>query len=230
MKTSTHFFVLDNISALSSLSTNEKNSLAKVVKIVDFKKNDYIYKEGTTIDHVYVLSKGSVFLGRHVSPKKPILKDILNGQSIFGENVFTKNKYRTDFAQAVSDSRIVKIKTSDFERILETNTQFSTELAIMMISRLENLENRIKNFVFLKAKERIASFLYQSAKRDGIKIGMEEILINLGLSHKELASITDTSRQTVARVLSNLKKSNTIHFSERKPGKILIRNMAALNY
>ena len=117
-----------------------------------------------------------------------------------------------------------------FEQLFKENGAFSAEITYTMISRLENLENRIKNFVFLKAKERIGSFLHKSALKKGIKIGIDEMLINLGLSHKELASITDTSRQTVARVLGDYKKSNIIHFSERKPGKILIRNLEALAY
>ncbi len=59
----------------------------------------------------------------------------------------------------------------------------------------------------------------------GIKIGLEEILINHGMSHKEIAYLTDTSRQTVARVLGELKRENLIHFSVRKPNKILIRDI-----
>jgi len=58
---------------------------------------------------------------------------------------------------------------------------------------------------------------------------MDEILINHKLSHREIANITDTSRQTVARVLSELKKQDLIHFSARKPHKILIRNIANLS-
>ena len=66
------------------------------------------------------------------------------------------------------------------------------------------------------------------ASTKGIKIGFDEILIHHGLSHKEIANITDTSRQTVARVLSELKKLDVIHFSARKPHKILIRDIAYL--
>lgn len=230
MKISTKFFILNNLSPFQSLSQLEKNTIAETCQILDFKKNQYIYKEGVKSDAVYLLYSGSVFIGRHTSSNRPILKDILNEQSIFGENIFTKRVFRTDFAQAMSDCKVVLIEAKEFEKLVNSNTQFSSELTVTMISRLENLENRIKNFVFLKAKERIAAFLYKVAQKDGIKIGIDEILINLGLSHKDLASFTDTSRQTVARVLGNLKKSNVIHFSERKPGKILIRNLEALNY
>ena len=45
------------------------------------------------------------------------------------------------------------------------------------------------------------------------------------MSHKEIAYLTDTSRQTVARILNELKKENFIHYGSRKSSKILIRDM-----
>ena len=94
---------------------------------------------------------------------------------------------------------------------------------------MSNLETRMSNFVIKKAQSRILAFLKQLADTKGIKIGLDEVLINHGLSHKEIANITDTSRQTVARVLGDLKRQNVIHFSARKPHKILIRNIISLS-
>ena len=44
------------------------------------------------------------------------------------------------------------------------------------------------------------------------------------MSHKEIAHLTDTSRQTVARVLGELKREKLIHFSDRRPNKTLLKN------
>jgi len=215
---------------LSTLSDQEKMELAEVTSIKEYKKNDYVYRTNDEITKVCLVEKGAIFIGKLTSSNKPILKDIIYTDSVFGENIFTKLKRRSDFAQALKDSRVLLIPVSHFEKLFKSNRKFSMEITASMISKLENLESRIQNFVFLKAKERISAFLHKSAMKSGIKIGLDEILINLGLSHKELAYITDTSRQTVARVLGDLKKANTIHFSERKPGKILIRNLEALAY
>jgi len=102
------------------------------------------------------------------------------------------------------------------------------KILIKIITRLQMLEERMHSFVFKKAKVRIANFIKKTGDLKGIRIGVDECLINHGMSHKEIAYLTDTSRQTVARVLGDLKKANIIHFSARKPNKILIRDMAAL--
>ncbi|MBK6786041.1 MAG: winged helix-turn-helix domain-containing protein [Saprospiraceae bacterium] len=90
------------------------------------------------------------------------------------------------------------------------------------------MEERLQNFVFMKAKERIVHFLFSSALKKGINIGMDEKLINQGISHKDIAYLTDTSRQTVARVLNELKRDNIIHYGGGKSCKILVRDMYTL--
>jgi len=230
MNISSKFLLLENLKVLKSLSIEDKNALSLVSEVRTYKKDELIFRTGDQINSVYILDKGSVFIGRNSVANKPILKDIIFEDAIFGENVFATNNQRTDFAKAVNDVRLFKVPVKHFEQLFKQNGAFSVEITYTMISRLENLENRIKNFVFLKAKERIGSFLHKSALQNGIKIGIDEVLVNLGLSHRELASITDTSRQTVARVLGDFKKSNIIHFSERKPGKILVRDLNALAF
>ena len=112
--------------------------------------------------------------------------------------------------------------------MLERNPNLCQNLTQILIKKMSSLETRMSNFVFKKAQSRIVDFLKELAVTNGLKIGMDEILVNHGLSHKEIANITDTSRQTVARVLGDLKRQNIIHFSPRKPHKILIRNMVNL--
>ena len=99
----------------------------------------------------------------------------------------------------------------------------------IVVTKLQNIEDRLQNFVFRKAKERIVDFIYRSGLRKGIKIGANECLIDHAMSHKEIAWMTDTSRQTVARILNELKKEDYIHYGSRKSSKILIRNMEVMH-
>ena len=211
MNTTTKYLLLNQLSILNSLTENEKQQLAELSHYKQLQKDDFIYQDKQKITHVFLVEKGAVFIGRNTSFNKPIIKDIVYDNSIFGENVFTKQPFRSDYAQALKPSKVFCIPLSYFEHLFRNNRQFAFEITSLMIERLKHIEGRIQNFVFLKAKERIGTFLQQTASKNGIKIGIDEILINLGLSHKELAYITDTSRQTVARVLGEFKKSNIIH-------------------
>jgi len=223
MNHSSKFLMLKDIEVLQALSEAQINELAKRCTMEKVHKNSKIYDAGHSIDYVYVVNKGSIKLGMLAECDKILIKDIVYDQEIFGENIFAKNEVRKDFSEAMTDTTLFKIPVSYFKELVETNSGFANAVMTIIIGRLRNLEQRMQNFVFLKAKARIVDFIRKTADRKGIKIGVDETLINHGMSHKEIAYLTDTSRQTVARVLGELKKDNLIHFSARKPSKILLR-------
>jgi len=225
----TKFLALNDIPLLSVLTNSEVQKLANEVIIKNYKKDELVYHDKAMINYVYILDKGTVKLAQSTSDDKIMIKDILYSSALFGENIFVQKKLRTEYAQAMENSTIIAIPAKAFQVLFSTNHDFALQVTQVIIERLKNIETRIHNFVFLKAKSRIAEFIKKTASLKGIKIGIDEVLVNHGMSHKDISYVTDTSRQTVARVLGDLKRANIIHFSDRKPGKILIRDMMALN-
>lgn len=219
---------LSNFEHLRLLNEHQLSSLSQSSIAKKAQKGDVIYNEGESKDNVYLIIQGSVKLASHIGEGKMLIKDILHDQSIFGENIFAGNECRKEFAEAITDTEYYEIPSDNFKRLAEQNQDFASHILDIIVNRLFELEERLKNFVFKSAKERIMFFIRKTGERRGIKIGIDECLINHGMSHKEIASLTDTSRQTVARVLSELKRTNVIHFSPRKPNKILIRDMSSL--
>ncbi len=229
MQNTAKFLMLRNIPLLSMLKDSEMQLLANEVIVKNYKKDEHIYSEKSVINFVYIVDNGTVKLAQSTVDDKTLIKDVLYSHSLFGENIFIQKQLRSEYAQVMEDSRIIAIPSKLFQSMFSSNHKFALQVTQVIIERLKNIETRIHNFVFLKAKSRIAEFIKKTANLKGIKIGIDEVLVNHGMSHKDISYVTDTSRQTVARVLGDFKRANIIHFSDRKPGKILIRNMVALN-
>lgn len=229
MYNSSIFLMLREYKLLQSLSEKEIEQLSAVATIAHFDKNSFIYEVGDTSKYVYLVQKGSVKLGITASCGKILIKDIAYEHALFGENVFLNSDDRKEYAKTMKDTTIIKIPVNDFRSLVSENAEFAAEVMGVVIHRLKLLEERMQAFVFKKAKKRIVDFIKNTGRLRGIKIGIDEILINHGMSHKEIAYLTDTSRQTVARVLGELKRDELIHFSARKPNKILIRNTMLLS-
>ena len=226
---SAKFNILRSMELFRTLDDVQVNTLAFHAEKLKSKKGEFIFNEGDDIVYVYLVVNGSIKCGISSAVDKTIIKEIVQNQEIFGENIFTGIRKRKEFAQTMVETELIKIPISFFKNMLERNPQLCQELTTILITKLSNLEQRMSSFMFKKANSRIVDFLKNMAETKGIKIGLSEILINHGLSHKEIANITDTSRQTVARVLGDLKKRDIIHFSARKPHKILIRNVLNLS-
>lgn len=229
MNASSKFMIFKELEIFSDLDDLQLEQLSNQATFDKVKKGQYIYNVGESINYVYLMYKGSVKVGMHTSQDKTLIKEIVYKDELLGENIFSGHQDRLDFSQALENCEYFKIPKSYFKALLERNPSLCQSVTQILIQKMANLESRMNNFVFKKAQSRITEFIMQLAKTKGIKIGLDEILINHGLSHKEIAYITDTSRQTVARVLGELKRQNIIHFSPRKPHKILIRSTMNLS-
>ena len=73
-------------------------------------------------------------------------------------------------------------------------------------------------------RTRIIEFLKDAAAWKGEKVGFET-MIQTRLTHKDIASLTGTSRQTVTTILNDLKEKNLINFNRKQ---ILIRDLEKL--
>jgi len=228
MNPSSKFLILKQFELLASLSESELNMLSNVAIFKRVLKGEYLYHENDKIQYIYLLEKGSVKLGSNTGEEKLLIKDIVHEQSMFGENVFIDNETRLEFAEVLNDAKAFLIPVDFFKNLVQTNGDFAKRVLDLIVKRLQHLEERVQSFVFKSAKDRIFDFIIKTGKNRGIKIGLDECLINHGMSHSEIAFLTDTSRQTVARVLGELKRANLIHFSPRKPNKILIRNLGSV--
>ena len=228
MINSSIFLMLRQFDILKSLSEKELEEMTKSATLKRVEKNKNIYEPGDESLYVYLVQKGSIKLGINASCGKILIKDVVYENSLFGENIFLDDKTRKEFAKTMTDTSVIRIPTDVFKAMVVENGTFANDIMGVVLHRLQLLEERMQSFVFKKAKKRIMDFILKTGRLRGIKIGLEEILINHGMSHKEIAYLTDTSRQTVARVLGELKRENLIHFSARKPNKILIRNMMNL--
>lgn len=90
--------------------------------------------------------------------------------------------------------------------------------------RLRKMERRIESLVFKDARSRIVEFLKEMAEEKGQKVGFETMIKN-HFTHKDIASLTGTSRQTVTTIMNELREENVITFDRRR---ILIRDMEKL--
>src|SRR5690606_17504447 len=90
--------------------------------------------------------------------------------------------------------------------------------------RLRKAERMIASLLFKSSRQRIVEFLLDLADEYGQKVGFET-LVKEFFSHKIIAGLTATSRQTVTTVLNELKRKNIINFDRKR---LLIRDLELL--
>lgn len=191
-----------------------------------FMKNDFIYFQDESSEHIFLVADGRVKIGSYTNEGKEITKAILGTGEIFGEMALVGQEKRNNFAQALDDNTsICPMSIDDLKELMAHNEALNLKIYKLIGLKIKKLERQIESLVFKDARTRIVEFLRDWAEEKGEKVGFETMMKNY-LTHKNIASLTGTSRQTVTTVLNELKEKNIINFDRRR---ILIRDMDLLH-
>ncbi|NQZ78450.1 MAG: Crp/Fnr family transcriptional regulator [Ekhidna sp.] len=191
-----------------------------------FKKDEFVYFKDESSENIYMVSNGRVKIGTYGPDGKEIVKAILTRGEIFGELALAGEEKRQDFAQAMdNDTRVCSMTIEDLQGLMADNAKLNLKILKIVGLRLRKMERKIESLVFKDARTRIVEFLKEMAEEKGQKVGFE-VMIKNHLTHKDIASLTGTSRQTVTTVMNELRESNLLTFDRRR---ILIRDLEKLS-
>lgn len=190
-----------------------------------FQKAEFIYFPNEPSTHIYLITNGRVKIGSYTEDGKEILKAILGRGEIFGEMAIAGEERRADFAQALdANTSVCPMTVAGLQELMKENQALSLRIFKLMGLRLRRVERKLESLVFKDARSRVVDFIREMAEERGQKVGYE-MLIKTKFTHKDIASLTGTSRQTVTTILNELKTLNVINFDRRR---ILVRDMAKL--
>jgi CRP-like cAMP-binding protein len=194
-------------------------------QFLQFKRDQFIYFPEEPALHIYMISEGRVRIGHYLDDGKEVIKSILTKGEIFGELALAGEDKRSDFAQAMDNkTSVCPLSTEELKNLMYENKELSFKILKLVGLRLMKLERKLELLVFKDARTRIIEFLKDAAAWKGKKVGFET-MIPTKLTHKDIAALTGTSRQTVTTILNNLKEQNLINFDRKQ---ILIRDLEKL--
>ncbi|MFE8703172.1 Crp/Fnr family transcriptional regulator [Cytobacillus sp. FJAT-54145] len=175
-----------------------------------------LFNERDSVDHIYILIEGSVALGRvHMKGKEFILK-ILHGEELIVEYQIFKNHPKYHFyAKTLSECELLMIKREDFERYIMSNPEVIGELTSWLSTRYLKAQMKCQDLLMNGKRGGLYSILIRLCNSYGV-MTKEGILIDLPLTHQELASLTYGTREVIQRMLKDLREKEIISYDQQK--------------
>ncbi|MFH0775325.1 MAG: Crp/Fnr family transcriptional regulator [bacterium] len=214
---------LRNVSIFASFSDEELNALSKIVQKKTYKKGETILREGETGDSFFVIYSGFAKVFTNLSDKE-ILINIMTEKEFFGEMALLNEKKRSATVIAHSDLEILVILRKDFVRYILGNYNALVKLLQIISERLRKADRRCEIFAFFPGEKRLAAVLYDLAREHGKKDD-GKIIIDLGLTHIDLARMVGLTREATTLILNKFVKADLITIGRRR---ISILNTAPL--
>jgi CRP/FNR family transcriptional regulator, cyclic AMP receptor protein len=215
----------ESVNLYNILCPHKVKAMAEHHQYLRFKKEQFIYFPDEPAQNLYMIAEGRVKIGHYLDDGKEVIKSILTTGEIFGELALAGEEKRSDFAQAMDEKTVVcPLRIEELKNLMYENRELSFKILKLVGLRLMKLERKLELLVFKDARTRVIEFLKDAAAWKGKKVGFET-MIPTKLTHKDIAALTGTSRQTVTTILNELKEQNLINFDRKK---ILIRDLEKL--
>ena len=158
---------------------------------------------------VFFLKKGVVKI---INPSNDTVKHIVRKGNIFGElSIYDKKAASQEAAFALEDSIICYIESNLMEELMEKHNSLKNGLLKIYRLRICKLETRLQDLLHKDSGTRISEYIIAYINEFGT-IKADRIEAKNLLSHKDIANLTNTSRQTVSNVLSRMRKVGVISY------------------
>jgi CRP/FNR family cyclic AMP-dependent transcriptional regulator len=206
--------MIRSVPLFSTLTDEEFNKLAHIFVARSYRKNQIVFLEEETGNYMYLVLSGKLKVAKSGTGGKETILAIHRAGDFFGEMSLLDGKTAPATVSAMEDARIISVSGADFHKYLLHNEKVMLQIINVLCARLRQVW-QTQSMSSSAAEARIRMGIYQLAARHGIR-DSHGVIIDLRITHQELAEMVGTSRETVTRVLAQLKKQGIIEITQRR--------------
>lgn len=201
--------ILKKVPIFSVLSESELRDLAVIGTTRRVRKDELIFLQGDPGHHFFIILEGKVKIFLQDARGREVILVMLGREDFFGEMSLLDGKARSASAQAQAETRVYSIAHDDFYRFLERAPSVSLKMLRFLSERLRRADEVIENLALLSVKGRLARLLADWATKDGKTVD-SHTAFRLPMPKTQIAQMLGTSRETVSRMMSELKEEGFI--------------------
>jgi CRP/FNR family cyclic AMP-dependent transcriptional regulator len=212
---------LKNIELFSSLTDEELLQISNRIIVKEFSRNETILLEEESNEFMYIILLGKVKVVQTTEEGKEIILAIHQEKKFFGELSLIDGKTSSATVMAMEESLIAIISKENFYALLYSQSKVLENLLCILCARLRESWKQIHILSFREAPQRMKMLFTILSGENGEKTP-DGTIINLKLTHQEMADMAGLTRETVTRVLGQWRKEGLITVSKNR--YILLRH------
>ena len=196
------------------------NSIGTTKKM---EKDTFLFHEGTNAHQIYIIKSGLVQVSKLTADGKEMILRICQHEDIVGElTLFSDHPKYLLSANVLEDGEVLVINKDILEKALMENNKLTFEYMKWTNNHMRKFQSKIRDLLLNRKKGALYSTLIRLSNSYGIK-QENGILIDLRLTNRELAKFCAATRESVNRILVELRKLNVISID--KSGRIFIKDI-----
>jgi CRP-like cAMP-binding protein len=191
----------------------EAEDLAKLAKYLYHKhmsRGQVLFQQGDVGDEFLIVTEGSVKVELVNPDGKELTLAILKPFQFLGELALLDDFPRSANAIALEDGQLLALNKRDFLLVVNQYPRMFSPITRQLTRRVRVLTDDIASMAFLDSFTRTARKLVSLAQDLGKPGPGQAVTIPQALTHQELANLVGATRETVSKVLSDMRSRRLI--------------------
>ncbi|MDX8387923.1 MAG: Crp/Fnr family transcriptional regulator [Ghiorsea sp.] len=209
--------LLKKVPLFSELDDDEIASVNQLITYNDVAKKTVVLQEGEDGNSLFVIISGSVKISYYAPDGREVVLSLLESGAYFGEMSLLDKQPRSATVITLDDTRLAQIRRADFERLLLQQPKVTLKLLSESVARLRRTSKVLERISTMDVPHRLYYYIKDFGDRFG-KNKTDGIATVQLPTHQMIADQLSTSRETISRAVSALKKEGIIIKSDN-PGE-----------
>ena len=206
--------LLSMVDVLEPLSEEELEEFSRHVPDTHVEKGRIFYTPGDCSQALFMLKKGRVRIYKVTPDGWEFTLAVVEAGTMFGEMALTAQRLREAYAEATEPSDICVLKNENLERLVRQNPDVGLRIIRVLSERLRLCETRLEDIGLKDVPARLASLVLKLAESEGI-MTHEGPKIPTRYTHRQLATMIGSSRETVTRAFTRLQRAGAVELKRR---------------
>jgi CRP/FNR family transcriptional regulator, cyclic AMP receptor protein len=202
--------VLARFSLFRDLDDHELEKIVDISISREWKKNSHIFMQGDPLENVYFINEGKVKVYKSDANGREQIVAILKKGEMFPHVGFFRKGGYPGYSEVLEQASLVVVPISQFEKVLVDNPHLSIKVFKVLGEKIVDLQERLEAQILNNTYEQIIKLLIRLGELHGEKQENGTILLKADFTNKDLANMIGTTRETVSRTLTKMKKDQLI--------------------
>lgn len=188
------------------LTDNEIIDLMHAVRyrVTRLYKGDFLFVAGDDCLHANILIDGEVVAYLEGASDRYIRMSTFHAGNMFAPAfLFAQNRRYPVTVQATTNTRVLRILSADFERLLELDSRLSKNFTIILSNLIAGLTKKV-GMLLSSVRDKIIFFLKEEQRRQ------QSNTIQLSMSRQELADHFGIQKYSLQRALNDFQENGAI--------------------
>ena len=188
------------------LTDNEIIDLMHTVRyrVIRLYKGDFLFVAGEDCLHANILIDGEVVAFLEGASDRYISMSTFHAGNMFAPAfLFAQDRRYPVTVQATTNTKVLRILSTDFERLLELDPRLSKNFTFILSNLIAGLTKKV-GMLLLSVRDKVIFFLKEERRRQ------QSNTIQLSMSRQELADHFGIQKYSLQRALNELQESGAI--------------------